>query len=228
MRSIEDFHMSAKLQLRPDRLLLLSLLLVILLSPVLDQSDWRRFVLGAIMFIPVILSTVRLSQIRVRIGPAVLLMLGVLVFAVARDIFPNRVLSGIHWGFLAAFFALAAARLFSYLHNSPSISRADLNTAVSIYLLLAYTWAALYGAMVNLYPDSFQLGTNSTGRQSDLMYFSLVTLSTIGYGDIVPLTGEARMLAALEGVTGVLYIAITVAILVSGYKRGSSDQHYVN
>jgi len=77
--------------------------------------------------------------------------------------------------------------------------------------------------MVNLYPGSFQLGTNSTDRQSDLIYFSLVTLSTVGYGDIVPLTGEARMLAALEGVTGVLYIAITVAILVSGYRRTSSD-----
>ena len=131
--------------------------------------------------------------------------------------------SGIQRGFLAAFFALTAARLFSYLHNSPSISRADLNTAVSIYLLLAYTWAALYAAMVILYPGSFQLGMNATDRQSDLIYFSLVTLSTVGYGDIVPLTGEARMLAALEGVTGVLYIAITVAILVSGYRPTSSD-----
>ena len=223
MRSIQDLHMSAKLQLRPDLLLLLSLLLVILLNPVLDHGRWRRLVLGALMFIPVILSTVRLAQIKERIGPAVLLMLGVLVFAVASNIFANPLLSGIHWGFLAAFFAFTAARLFSYLKNSPSVSEAHLYTAVSIYLLLAYTWAALYGAMVNLYPGSFQLGTNSTDRQSDLIYFSLVTLSTVGYGDIVPLTGEARMVAALEGVTGVLYIAITVAVLVSGYRRTSSE-----
>ena len=60
-------------------------------------------------------------------------------------------------------------------------------------------------------------------RQSDLLYFSLVTLTTVGYGDVLPLSGEARMLAALEGVTGVLYIAITVAILVSGYRRTSFD-----
>jgi len=215
--------MSAKLQLRPDRLLLLSLLLVILLNPVLDHGDWRRLLLGALVFIPVILSTVRLSQIRVRVWPAVLLMLGALVFAVASNIFANRVLSGIHWGFLAAFFALTAVRLFSYLHNSRSISLAELNTAVSIYLLLGATWAALYGVIENLHPGSFQLGGHVTDRQSDLIYFSLVTLTTIGYGDIVPLTGEARMLAALEGVTGVLYIAITVAILVSGYRRTSSD-----
>src|SRR5215472_9489348 len=223
MRSIEDLHMSAKLQLRPDLLLLLSLLLVILLNPVLDHGDWRRLVLGALMFIPVILATVRLAQIKERIGPAVLLMLGVVVFSVASNIVASRVLHGIHWGFLAAFFALTAARLFSHLQNSRSISRADLYTAVSIYLLLGATWAALYGVMEALHPGSFQLGANSTDRQSDLLYFSLVTLSTIGYGDIVPLTGEARMLAALEGVIGVLYIAITVAILVSGYRRTSSD-----
>ena len=219
MQSIED-HMSAKLHLRPDLFLLLSLLLVILLNPVLDHGYWGRLVLGALMFIPVILSTARLSQIKTRIGPAVLLVVGAFVFLVASRIFANRLLSGIHWGFLSAFFALTAARLFSYLKNSPSVSQAHLSTAVSIYLLLAYTWAALYGAMVNLYPGSFRLGPD---RQSDLLYFSLVTLTTVGYGDVLPLSGEARMLAALEAVTGVLYIAITVAILVSGYRRGSSD-----
>ena len=147
-------------------------------------------------------------------------MLGALVFLVASDIFANQLLSGIHWGFVSAFFAVAAVGLFSYLENSRSVSRAHLYTAVSIYFLLAYTWAALYFAMVDLYPGSFQLGTD---RQSDLLYFSLVTLTTVGYGDVVPLSGEARMLAALEAVTGVLYIAITIAILVSAYRRGSSD-----
>jgi len=212
--------MSAKLHLRPDLFLLLSLLLVILLNPVLDHGYWGRLVLGALMFIPVILSTARLSEIKTRIGPAVLLVVGAFVFLVASRIFANRLLSGIHWGFLSAFFALTAAKLFSYLKNSPSVGEAHLYTAVSIYLLLAYTWAALYGAMVNLYPGSFHLAPD---RQSDLLYFSLVTLTTVGYGDVLPLSGEARMLAALEAVTGVLYIAITVAILVSGYRRGSSD-----
>jgi len=104
--------MSAKLQLRSDSLLLLSLLLVILWNPVLDHGDWRRLMLAALIFIPVMLSTVRLSQIKVRMWPVVLLMLGVAVFTVASNIFANRVVHGIRWGFLAAFFALTAARLF--------------------------------------------------------------------------------------------------------------------
>jgi len=215
--------MSAKLQYRPDSFLLLSLVLEILLNPVLDHGGWRRLVLSALLFIPVILSTIRLSQIKVPMWPVVLLILGAVVFTVASNIFANRVTYGIRWGFLAAFFALTAARLFVHLQNSRSISRADLYNAVNIYLLLGATWAALYGVMEALQPGSFQLGSQLTDRQSDFIYFSLVTLSTVGYGDIVAITGEARMLAALEGVAGVLYLAITVAILVSGYRRGSSD-----
>ena len=81
-------------------------------------------------------------------------------------------------------------------------------------------WFALYSAIDVFYPGSI-LHNNATvtDRQSELLYFSLVTLSTIGYGDVVPLYGEVRMLAALEGVTGVLYVAITVALLVSAYKQ---------
>jgi hypothetical protein len=216
--------MMGKLRLRPDVLLLLSLLLVILLNPVLDYGDWRRLALAALTFIPVILSTVRLSQIRMWVWPSALLMLGYLVFRVASLIFPNRLLSGLHWGFLAAFFALTAVGLFASLANSPSIGRAHLYTAISIYLLIGFTWAALYCAWDVFYPGSIELGSQATNHQSELLYFSFVTLSTIGYGDVVPLSGEARMLAVLEGVTGVLYIAVTVGILVSSYKRGA-DQH---
>ena len=74
-----------------------------------------------------------------------------------------------------------------------------------------------------LSPGSIQIGSHPADRQTDLLYFSLVTLATIGYGDIVPLSGEARILAALEGVTGVLYIAITVALLVGRFRSEFSD-----
>jgi hypothetical protein len=57
--------MLPKLQLGPDLFLLLSLLLVILLNPALDHGGWRRLALGTLTFIPVILSIVRLSQIKV-------------------------------------------------------------------------------------------------------------------------------------------------------------------
>jgi ion channel len=215
--------MQAKLRSRPDLLLLLSLLLAILLTPVLDQGNWSRLVLAAVTFIPVVISIVRLAQIKIWVWPSVLLMLGNVIFVVAGNTFRSRALTGIRWGFLAAFFALTATGLFSYLRNSRCVTQAQLYTAVNVYLLLGLVWASLYLAIDTFYPGSIQVGSHTADRQTEMLYLSLITLSTIGYGDIVPLSGEARIVAALEGVTGVLYIAITVALLVSRFRSELPD-----
>jgi Ion channel len=198
----------AKLQSRPDLLLLLSLLVAILLTPVLNQGNWSRLVLTAVTFVPVVLSIVRLSQIKQWVWPSVLLALGNVMFVLAGNTFRSRTLTGIRWGFLAAFFALAAAGLFSHLRNTRSVATAQLYTAVNVYLLLALLWATLYLAIDAFSPGSIQIGRHGDDRKTELPYFSLITLSTIstiGYGDIVPLGGEARILAALEGLPSSLY-----------------------
>ena len=204
----------------PDLLLLLSLFSVILLNPVLDQGDFRRLILVGLTFVPVILATVRLSQKRLWVWPSILLMSFSAIFGVMSAVIANPLLATIKWGLLAAFFALTVVGLFSYLTSARYVLRTHLYTAVSVYLLLGMTWFALYCAIDSAFPGSFEY-TNKivANRQSELLYFSLITLTTIGYGDILPLNGEARMLAALEGVIGVLYVAITVAYLVSAFKR---------
>ena len=133
---------------------------------------------------------------------------------------------GLKWALLVVFFGLTVYGLFPYLKNARSVTDAHLYTAVSIYLLLGMQWFALYSAIDVFFPGAIlQNNAAITDRHSELLYFSLVTISTIGYGDIVPVNGEVRMLAALEGVTGVLYIAITVALLVSSYKQqGASGE----
>jgi hypothetical protein len=199
--------------------------LLILVHPVLDYGDFRRFILGGVMFAPVIIGTARLAQTKRWATTAVLLMLAVLVFTVAGALSDNYVIAGMKWGWLAAFFALAVIRLFSYLRNAPTIDEAHLATAVSIYLLLGMLWFAVYNFIDVMSPGAISHNASSTSnRASELLYFSLITLTTIGYGDVVPLHGEARMLAALEGVTGVLYVAITVALLVSAYKPPSRSE----
>jgi hypothetical protein len=123
---------------------------------------------------------------------------------------------GLKWGVLAAFFGLCAFSLFSYLRTAHTICDGHLYTAVSIYLLLGLQWFALYSAFDVFCPGSIQHNTAAKAdRHAELLYFSLITLSTMGYGDVVPVQGEVRILAALEGLVGVLYIAITVALLVS-------------
>ena len=202
---------------------MLSLLLVIVLHPILDHGSARRLILEGLLFVPILLSTIRLSELKRRLWPFVLLVTGIFIFALADKFWPNPVITSTKWGFVAVFFGVTVVGLFSYLGNAVSITRSHLYTAVSIYLLLGLLWFALYSAVACLSPGAILSSQGAlAGSQSELLYFSLVTLTTLGYGDIVPLHGEVRMLAALEAVTGVLYVAITVAILVSSYRRQGS------
>jgi len=207
------------MQSRRDVFLLLSLLLVILLYPLLDHDDVQRMVLGGLMFGSLLLATVRMAQIKGWVWPAVLLMTCAVVCAIVSTFFPSPTVVGLKWGILAAFFGLCASGLFSYLRTAQTIRDGHLYTAVSIYLILGLQWFALYSAFDVLCPGSIQHNTAAKAdRHAELLYFSLITLSTIGYGDVVPVQGEVRILAALEGIAGVLYIAITVALLVGAYR----------
>ena len=222
--SVRQVAIVRKAASAPDLLLLLSLLLLILLSPVLDRGDLRRLILTALTFIPVILATIQLAEKRHWLWPSLLLASLALVFGVTGTISHHHLLVTLKWGTLAAFFGLTVVGLFSYLRKARSIQPSHLYTAVSVYLLLGMLWFALYATLDAASPGSFQHSNRAiANRESELLYFSLVTLTTVGYGDIVPLADEARMLAALEGVVGVLYVAITVAILVSGLKRPDSS-----
>jgi hypothetical protein len=160
--------LNARLQSRPDLLLLLSLLLTILLTPALNQDNWRRLVLAAVTFIPIVLSIVRLSQIKRRVWPLVLLAVGNVVFVVAGNTFPSPTLTGIRWCFLAAFFALTSVGLFWQLRNSLSVAETELYIAINIYLLLGFLWATLYLALDSFFPGSIKMAASAqpTVRQS--------------------------------------------------------------
>jgi hypothetical protein len=93
--------------------------------------------------------------------------------------------------------------------------------AVCGYLLLGIIWTLLYRAVDTAYPGSFAVSASlqtergaATLDRSTLCYYSFVTLSTVGYGDIVPITQLARTLAWIEAVTGQFYLATLVAGLV--------------
>lgn len=92
--------------------------------------------------------------------------------------------------------------------------------AIAIYLVLGITWAASYRVIEILSPGSFSFtSTDSEPAWPELLYYSYTTLTTLGYGEIVPKTSFARIWASLEAITGVLYTAILVARLVSLYRR---------
>ena len=105
-----------------------------------------------------------------------------------------------------------------------SVTSETISMSISVYLLLAFTWGLLYVVIFLAQPGAFTIAglpPAVPGHPTDaqpifpiLSYFSLITLSTVGYGDITPLTLQARLAAAAEGITGQFYLAILVARLV--------------
>jgi len=88
--------------------------------------------------------------------------------------------------------------------------------AMCVYLLMGLIWAILYGLLFQFWPGSFNgiEGVEGKAPMDTLLYFSFITLASLGYGDITPVAPLARTLAYLEVISGQLYIAIMLAGLV--------------
>jgi len=106
------------------------------------------------------------------------------------------------------------------------ISTNRLIGAVCVYLLLGVIWALIYSIIELAIPGSFSgfVAWNDSGWNSEWIYFSFVTMTTLGYGDLLPLSATARALAYLQAVFGQFYIAVLVAGLVSAYISNRQNQ----
>jgi hypothetical protein len=95
-----------------------------------------------------------------------------------------------------------------------SITTRRIQGAIAVYLLLGFIWAQAYELVALWHPGAF---TGAVGGSGSLpwTYYSFVTLTTMGYGDIMPVHPLARAVAVLEALTGQLYLAIMLARLVS-------------
>ncbi|MDH3604713.1 MAG: ion channel [Candidatus Tectomicrobia bacterium] len=126
------------------------------------------------------------------------------------------------------FYVCTTLIVFSRVLTATEVTSDTLYGAVCVYMLMALTWAGLYMLIEWFHPASFYASTASSPDQaldwSDLFYFSYTTLTTLGYGDITPVTSAARSMATLEAACGVLYTAILVARLV-GMHQPTSVSH---
>jgi hypothetical protein len=125
-----------------------------------------------------------------------------------------------------ALVATVALILFStycvmgYVLRARTITRDQIYAGICMYVMLGFAFGAIFYLINILEPGSFA----ASGTESpDLMYFSFVTLATLGYGDITPKTNIARSLAVIEALVGMLYIAIFMARLVSLRATNETD-----
>jgi ion channel len=119
------------------------------------------------------------------------------------------------------------AHLLRFILRAPSVNTEVLCASISAYLMLGLMWTMAYWLVDQLTPGgAFSFNTNAGTRSMNGFtgfYFSFITLSTVGYGDITPVSRIARWLAAMEAMTGLLYVAVLIARLVSLYSTPKSD-----
>lgn len=129
----------------------------------------------------------------------------------------------------AAFMFLTTAAILRSVNRAQSISVDSVDAAFCGYLLVGIAFGHLYCALQTLDPESFEVAASVRDdfqveghNHFMLTYYSIITLTTVGYGDIYPSTGATRSLAMIEAVTGQFYIAVLVAELIG--KRVSQSK----
>jgi hypothetical protein len=211
---------------RHDRyslMLLISLIVFLILSAFVREHHvlGEGFLLIS-MYVALVACTLELSQRKNWRLPGIILAAISMSVMLVHFVHPTRMSMAANWFFLAAFLGFISAALFSYLGLGGSVTSGRLYGLVSLYILLGVFYYAIFNLLETVHRHSFMETASSASNEvtrHSLLYLSLITLTTLGYGDIVPVTPAARMFAAFEAMTGVLYIAITVARLVSAYQK---------
>lgn len=130
----------------------------------------------------------------------------------------NVVHTGLNSLFYIIFLFYLSIHIFRYLFETNDVSRDMIYAALCLYFIIGLIWSFIYLVIEVMTPGSFSFSnelTNYKDKLTDLTYYSYVTLSTLGYGDMAPLSRSARSWAVFESIIGQFYLAVVVARLVA-------------
>jgi voltage-gated potassium channel len=139
------------------------------------------------------------------------------------DTFNLRIIEGISKGINVILFIIIVFDLVRKVSQARMVSPKVILEAINGYLMIGLVFSIAVAFMTGLNPGSFSFETiNTQPFQAGYpfyryIYYTFITLATVGYGDIVPLTPIARSMSILISVTGQLYIAVVIALLVGKY-----------
>ena len=197
---------------------LAALVLLFVASPFIEAMRDGAVVESVIATVVVCMGVLAVGGRRRTLVLAVLLVLPAVVGNWAHHIWPERFPMEAVLASRLVFLAFVVARLLVFILRAPKVNSEVLCAGVSVYLLIGLVWALGYRMLA---PDAFAFSVppSSTHEMTrfNAFYFSFITLTTVGYGDITPVSPIARMLAVMEAMTGTLFLGVLIARLVSLY-----------
>jgi ion channel len=209
--------------------LLVAIVVLLVSFPFLEKLSHGALIESILTTFVLVSAVLAIAGRRVLVIIAIILALPTLaarwIYYYRPDLLPSKVflIGGI------VFTLFVIVNLLRFVLTAQSVDIEVLSIAISAYLLLGLLWTFGYWLSEEMMPGAFAFNSASAKDTSILgfngIYFSFVTLSTLGYGDITPVSGPARMLAAAESTTGLLYIAVLIARLVSLYSTPTQHEN---
>ena len=145
---------------------------------------------------------------------SLLLVSTIIIFSALHYLLPILAVDKIKLGLGAIFLVHMLIMIWTHIEMENEVTIDLIMAAACAYILLGMIWAYAYYFLESFYPGSFSIVENSTDDLVDFNYYSFVTLTTVGYGDILAITRAARALSIFEAITGQLYLAIMISRLV--------------
>ena len=210
--------------------LLLVLLILLLLQPTVGTLGGK--ILLEVLFIAALLAGLRAIEIkRALLAFEIVLLLVSLALGMAGTMLGNETLFFLGVAGRALFMFLVALTILFDLFRARKVSSDTLAGAVCVYLMIAFISAYCFILIEFMLPGSFSFTQGATRMQLwvsrefyPFFYFSMVTMTTVGYGDMSPVTTTARTFATLEALTGQVYLTILVARLVGMHLMGQGKE----
>jgi hypothetical protein len=221
----------AHLRRNPSAILLITQLAALVLSPFFEDTPTGRVGLAAFGIFVLVLAMRMIRQtpfiLWIAIGIAVPAVASLLLQIVA----PRPHIAAWSAGLHALFYFYAAASLVAYMLADRRATTDEIFAAGATFTLLAWAFAYVFAMTQLVQPDAFSgaLRPDAPRTWTELMHLSFALLSSTGMGDVLPMSGPARGIAALEMFVGVMYLAIVVSRVIgltvqAGPSRGVSDR----
>lgn len=196
---------------------LVSLVLLLIFVPSAEKGVFHFAFLNLVTTVIILTGVYAVSEVKTHVIIASLLGVPwVLINWVNLFLHDSYGVGALSWGVL--FLSYTTVLVFINILRGSRVDIETLYGAVTVYLLIGLTFTSIYILVESMYPGSFNMTNNygeiHTFQVHDLLYYSYVTLTTLGYGEITPVRASARILSISEAVIGQLYLTVLVARLV--------------
>lgn len=198
---------------------------VLLIPPYFEDAQWVQIFWNWLFTFVLLWALYTVSGSRRTLILAALLLIPTISSTWVVDHGQERMLEYLDNLTNVAYFGLICAFLGQYILTTKQVTLEVIFAAMCLYMMLAVLWAAIYTNLQIYYGDAFlfqgqlalEAGITADNLFRHMIYYSFVTLSTLGYGDITPVHLVAKNWAAMEAMIGQFFIAIIIARLVSIY-----------